>query len=66
MMEKFKEFTKWLFHDKLGWHKPIESWGWDGASFTATCKICGKRILRDSQGGWFLASWQPEDLESEE
>lgn len=37
----------------LGWHKPTERWGWDGCSLTSTCVCCGKRLLRDSQAGWF-------------
>ena len=46
----FKKF----FHGVLEWHKPksgIE--GYDGASFHATCKYCGKDIMMDSQGNWF-------------
>lgn len=43
----------WLYHDIMGWHKPNEKIGFDGASFTSKCKICGKEILQDSQGNWF-------------
>lgn len=45
----------WFYHDIMGWHKPDEKIGFDGASFTAKCKICGKEILQDSQGNWFEA-----------
>lgn len=37
----------------LEWHKPSDSMGFDGCSFTSICKICGKEILMDSQGNWF-------------
>lgn len=42
-----------LFDKYLGWHKPImEIRGFDGASIHSTCKYCGKKIMRDSQGRW--------------
>lgn len=46
---------KWLFHDKMGWHKPDEDYGegFDGISFTSKCKYCGKDIMQDSQGNWY-------------
>lgn len=49
---------KW-FHDRLEWHKPTSS-GFDGCSVTSRCSFCGLRILQDSQGGWFLATYQGE------
>lgn len=30
--------------------------GFDGCSFTSECARCGRRILQDSQGGWFPVS----------
>lgn len=46
---------KWLCHDFAGWHEPdpdkeIE---FDGCNHITYCKICGKRIMQDSQGNWF-------------
>lgn len=46
-------FNKWFYHDILGWHKPNKKQSFDGCSFHATCKHCGKRIMQDSQGNWF-------------
>lgn len=48
----FRPF-KHLCHDIYGWHEPADKVGFDGASFTAVCKYCGKPILQDSQGNWF-------------
>jgi len=45
-------FRKRLGHDVLGWHD-CDATGFDGASFTGTCKYCGKKCLQDSQGNWF-------------
>lgn len=50
----FKAMT-WFYHDIMGWHKPDDSVGFDGASFTSRCRFCGKEILQDSQGNWFEA-----------
>ena len=44
---------KWLYHDIYHWHIPDETMGFDGLSFTSHCKICGKKIMQDSQGNWF-------------
>jgi len=44
---------KRLYHDVFEWHVPVDSQGWDGCSFTSTCKYCGKDIMQDSQGNWF-------------
>ena len=44
---------KRVYHDVMEWHMPTESQGFDGCSFTSTCKYCGKEIMQDSQGNWF-------------
>ena len=44
---------KWLFHDKMRWHKPHETLSFDGCSFCSVCKYCKKKIMQDSQGNWF-------------
>ena len=45
---------KFWYHDFLGWHKPDVMGPWfDGCSFHAKCKYCGKEIIHDSQGNWF-------------
>lgn len=44
---------KWLFHDKMGWHKPHETLSFDGCSFCSVCRYCKKKIMEDSQGNWF-------------
>lgn len=47
----FKDF----YHDTLHWHQPDNSPKWsDGCSMHCKCKWCGKEIMQDSQGGWFL------------
>lgn len=43
--------------------KPTKAKGFDGVSFTARCVRCDRRILQDSQGGWFPASDQKEELD---
>ena len=45
-------FRKKIGHDLLGWHD-CDATGFDGVSFTGTCKYCGKKCLQDSQGNWF-------------
>jgi len=45
-------FRKSIGHDILGWHS-CDVEGHDGASFTGTCKYCGKKCMMDSQGNWF-------------
>lgn len=46
-------------HNVLGWcdgkGAPIES---DGLSFVSWCSVCGRRVLQDSQGGWFPSAIQ--------
>ena len=49
----FRPFKR-LYHDILGWHEPGNgSESFDGASFHAKCRFCGKEIMQDSQGNWF-------------
>jgi hypothetical protein len=49
-----KERIGHFFDATLGWHVPVKGIeGFDGASFHATCKYCGKEIMQDSQGNWF-------------
>lgn len=49
----FGWFKRW-YHDVLGWHRPDDSGqSYDGASFHAHCKYCGKEITQDSQGNWY-------------
>ena len=45
---------KWLCHDILEWHKPDNTYYFDGCSDHSHCRICGKEIMMDSQGNWFL------------
>lgn len=45
---------KWL-HDYFGWHAPGNAIGFDGCSYTSNCRLCGRHILQDSHGGWFLS-----------
>ena len=49
-------FCKRFFHDIMGWHVPDkgEASAFDGCSFHNHCKFCGKEIMQDSQGNWFL------------
>ena len=39
--------------DTMDWHSPAKHIGFDGCSFTSTCRHCNRRILQDSQGNWF-------------
>lgn len=43
-----------ICHDVLEWHEPDEKKSFDGCSFHSRCKWCGREILQDSQGNWFL------------
>ena len=55
-----------LTHDLLGWHQPIKGSEYlphMDISLHAICKYCGKRILQDSQGNWFLSAIQDKDEE---
>ena len=44
---------KLFFHNFCGWHLPTKEITFDGCSCCSKCRICGKHILQDSQGGWF-------------
>ena len=46
-------WNKWLFHNLLGWHKPIKENTLNGTNIISKCKYCGKEIAQDSQGNWF-------------
>jgi hypothetical protein len=52
-MVHIKKFMRWFFHDTLLWHEPDSTRSFDGCSVHSHCKICGKNIMQDSQGGWF-------------
>ena len=40
----------------LGWHNgKLNKWS-DGCSARATCSRCGKEVMRDSQGNWFVVT----------
>ena len=53
LISKGKIFRR-FYHDLMGWHLPAdEPQGFDGCSFHAHCKFCGKEIMQDSQGNWF-------------
>lgn len=48
-------FLKFFYHDFLGWHTPDDSPQWfDGCSEHTVCKHCGRDIMQDSQGNWFV------------
>ena len=53
------EYTFWekvrlWFCKYLGWHNGRGgAMTHDGCSFHATCSICGKEVMMDSQGNWF-------------
>lgn len=46
-------WNRWLFHNLLGWHKPIKEKTFKGINIISKCKYCGKEISHDSQGNWF-------------
>lgn len=46
-------WNRWLFHNLLGWHKPIKEKTLNGINIISKCKYCGKEIAQDSQGNWF-------------
>ncbi len=52
------KFFKKIYHDKLGWHLVypedyINNTTFDGCSEHNHCSLCGKEVMRDSQGNWF-------------
>lgn len=49
----------WLCHDLMGWHKPDNTYSFDGCSEHSHCRFCGKEIMQDSQGNWFEC-WREE------
>ena len=59
-MGLFRRFT----HNFLGWHEPNEMITQLGINRVSYCKFCDRRILQDSQGGWFEALHQPVDKPS--
>ena len=45
---------KHIYHDLFEWHVPNDKpERFDGMSFHAECKWCGKKITQDSQGNWY-------------
>ena len=46
-------WNRWLFHNLLGWHKPIKEKTFKDINIISKCKYCGKEIAQDSQGNWF-------------
>lgn len=46
-------WNRWLFHNLLGWHKPIKEKTFKGINIISKCRYCGKEIAQDSQGNWF-------------
>ena len=46
-------WNRWLFHNLLGWHKPIKEKIFRGTNIISKCEYCGKEIAQDSQGNWF-------------
>jgi len=46
---------KHIMCDFLGWHNGKGKVGhfYDGASIHSSCSKCGKKVMQDSQGGWF-------------
>lgn len=51
-----RHFPLWMQRGlckRLGWHDGERNiTGFDGASIHATCSICGKAVMMDSQGNW--------------
>ena len=52
----------WACKD-LGWHLAPSHQGFDGCSLNGRCPRCNKRVLQDSQGGWFEVHTQEDDHE---
>lgn len=55
MYIKFGWF-KSFYHNIIGWHKPLEKQYMTGTNIISTCEYCGKEIMKDSQGNWFLSN----------
>ena len=47
-----RKLGRWVC-EVLGWHLPPEAQTFDGCSLGGRCPRCNKRVLQDSQGGWF-------------
>jgi hypothetical protein len=64
MIKIIKNWIRQLLCDVMDEHVPDVSAGIgsDGVSWISYCKRCHKRILRNSQGGWFAAFTQ-DDVE---
>ena len=58
-LDKFTFLLKsWKFLCKFpSWHIAKAS-GFDGCSNTGTCIRCGKKVLQDNNGDWFIAYCQ--------
>lgn len=55
-----------FFHRFLDWHFPDDSpQTFDGVNIHARCRFCGKRIMQDSQGNWFIAYCEHEGGDDE-
>jgi len=55
MPKEEKQLNLWQkFREFMGWHKPTDERIVAGINLKSTCQYCGKSIMRDSQGGWFL------------
>ena len=53
-MKILRKIYRKVFHDGLGWHNGKGGGtSFDGCSVHATCSICGKEVMQDSQGNWF-------------
>ena len=50
---KITGLGKWLYHNILEWHMPVNEKNFDGYMNHSVCKYCGKRIVQDSQGNWW-------------
>jgi hypothetical protein len=50
--------TRWQRFLEVFGCKPGPAQGFDGCSMTSRCVRCKRRILQDSQGGWFPAAYQ--------
>jgi hypothetical protein len=53
MGKRTEEIKRTLFCGWLDWHSPSSRIGFDGCSLYSTCKNCGEKILKDSNGDWF-------------
>jgi hypothetical protein len=56
MLKRILKAIRKFTHDKLGWHLQPLQLGFDGCSLFGICPYCGKKVLQDSQGNWFMIS----------